>query len=322
MPLSVSGDPLAKTVSRAPPVPPLAQAAAGDRTTTTFLCSAALKSNLRTMAYADALPVVAAAPSCSPSSSPACSPCCLPASGCSLLPRPSPLLLNSDTRPRAGAGGGGRTNVCTWPWPCLLLAAAAASLPLSDAESAWLGTLLLSPAPSSSSSSSSSPLTSSHPEAANSLRSSGSPTRASPMRASPWHDASSSRSASGSAPTSSHSSPNSPGDFVTAAPVVTAAAAACSSSSAPAASTGTMPCRSSPCSVSVPVLSNAITSSWPAVAMRSGDVTNTPRPRRREMENTVAMVRHAGSAGGTAMVTMSKKRTTMRSESAPMDARM
>lgn len=44
------------------------------------------------------------------------------------------------------------------------------------------------------------------------------------------------------------------------------------------------------------------------MATRSGEVTKTSLRRRRPIDSTVAIARHAGSAGGTAIVIMSRKR--------------
>lgn len=67
-----------------------------------------------------------------------------------------------------------------------------------------------------------------------------------------------------------------------------------------------------------PVLSKQMTSRRPAVVMVCGPVTKMPILRSREMLNTMAMVKHAGSAGGTATVIMSRNLTTMRPGSAPI----
>jgi hypothetical protein len=90
---------------------------------------------------------------------------------------------------------------------------------------------------------------SSQPVAANSFWSSGSPTSCSPITARPWQVASSCKMPSDSS-----------------------AACFCIGLKAPPSS-GTTPISSRPCSVSVPVLSKQMTSSWPATLMRSGLVT-------------------------------------------------
>lgn len=69
-----------------------------------------------------------------------------------------------------------------------------------------------------------------------------------------------------------------------------------------------------------PVLSKQTMSRWPASATRSGPVTKMPFLRSRPMAKTVQMVRQAGSAGGTAMVTISKNLNPIRSGVAPTAA--